>query len=183
VVAGQLRTFALAGGSDALRLVTRDAGRTAKLSIYGKNAPFSRDALERVFALIDKQQPGAGDEVSHRARHEYLTGAGQRGHASTDMNRYPTDVVVDLFALARVKACTNIKPDRAHFIDDGTRAPDRAGGAIERNEKAVARRIGLTAAKPTYVASDHCVMLIEQVTPALVADGHGPFSRLDDICE
>src|ERR1700722_8202586 len=161
----------------------REAARTAKLSIHGKNAPFSGNAFERMLALIDEQQPGSRDKVSHRARHEYLPGARERRHASTDMNRYPPDVVVDLFALARVKACTNIKPDRAHFIDDCARASDRAGRAVERNEKAVARRICLTAAKPAYVASDHGVMLVEQVTPALVAYGHGLFCRLDDICE
>src|ERR1700722_6779027 len=136
-----------------------------------------------MLALIDEQQPGSRDKVSYRARHEYLPGARERRHARTDMNRYPPDVVVDLFALPPVKPRTTIKPVRAHFIDERGRAPDPGGRAVERNDKAVARRIGLTAAKPAYVAPDHGVMLVEQVTPALVADGHGLFCRLDDICE
>ena len=65
--------------------MTQDAGRTAKLSVYGKNTPFSGNALERMLALIDEQQPGAGDEVPYRARHEYLPGAGQRGNASAQI--------------------------------------------------------------------------------------------------
>ena len=34
--------------------VTRGAGPKAKLSIYGKNAPLSGNALERMLALIDE---------------------------------------------------------------------------------------------------------------------------------
>ena len=163
--------------------MTRDAGRTAKLSIYGKNAPFSGNALERMFALIDEQQPGAGDEVSYRARHEYLSGAGQRRHASTDVNCYPADVVVDLFALARMNACTNIKSDRAHFIDDCARASDCARRAVECNEKPLPKRFHFIAAGALKFASYRRVMHVEQIMPSLVTQLRGQRGRAHDIGE
>jgi hypothetical protein len=114
-----------------------------------------------MFASIDEPKPGSGDEVFYRARYQYLPWGSERGDASADMDRDSANVVLDLFALAGMEACTNFDPDRAHFVDDCARTANGAGGTVECNEKAIARRIGLTAAKPTYVAPDRCIVSIE----------------------
>src|SRR5947209_1028475 len=109
-------------------------------------------------STIGEFQPRARDEVSDSARYQHLSGYGQRGNASTDMDRDSPDVVVNLFAFAGMEACANFDPDRMHFVDNRARASNGAGGTVECNEKAIAGRVSLAATKAAYVASYHCIV-------------------------
>src|SRR5207244_1177224 len=55
--------------------------------------PAVRDALEIVLAALGEPQARSGDQVSHRARDEDLTGLRECGHAGADVYGEAADVV------------------------------------------------------------------------------------------
>ena len=73
--------------------------------------PFVGDALEAMEAAIIKAQPRPGDEVPHRARHEHLTGARQRGDACPDMHGDAANVIAGEHDLAGVNAGADFEAD------------------------------------------------------------------------
>jgi hypothetical protein len=51
-----------------------------------------------------------GNEVHHRSRHEHVTAVGLRRDARSDMDRNPSDSVLDQFDLAGMDPRANLEP-------------------------------------------------------------------------
>ena len=60
---------------------------------------------------------------------------------------------------------------------------DSPGGAVERREEAVARRVHLPTTEPRELAADDLVVFLEELPPGAVAEVGSMGSRIDDIGE
>ena len=136
-----------------------------------QHLPLPGYALERLAPAVLELDPRAGDEVAHRPGHEDLLAVGQRRDARSDVDRDPREIVAAPLALAGVdarRAPRGRGPPRASAMS--SRAPDRARRAVERREEPVAGRLDLVAAVLRERLADRAVVLIEQLTPAPVAE-------------
>ena len=68
-------------------------------------------------------------------------------------------------------------------FDDRLRAPDRASGAVEGGEEAVARRIDLASVEARELATNGGVVLLHEIAPATVSDLRRALRRSDEIGE
>ena len=66
--------------------------------------PLARDTLQHMKSSVRKGEPGARDEISHRARDEDLDGLCGRGDTGRDVDGYSHNVVASNLALSRVQA-------------------------------------------------------------------------------
>src|SRR5262245_14271633 len=114
----------------------------------GVDAPRARHPLQFMLAALLEHDARAGDEILHGLGDEHLAGACEARHAGTRRHRDPTQLSLDPLALAGVEPGTDLQPERANCLPDRQRALDRAAGAVERREEAVAGGVELLAAEP-----------------------------------
>src|SRR6185436_8716615 len=110
-------------------------------------APGPGHALERVLAAVGEADPGADDEVLDGVGDEHLARRRERADARADVDREAADVLADRLALARVEAGAQLDAELPHRVAQLHRAADRARGAVERREDAVAERLHGAAAE------------------------------------
>jgi hypothetical protein len=89
-----------------------------------KQVPGVEDAFQLRHAAIRELDVRAIDEVGNGSRYEHLVGAGERADPRSNIDRDASDVVVDHFALASVKAgpyrnaqCVRARADRTGACD------------------------------------------------------------------
>jgi hypothetical protein len=103
-------------------------------------APAIGNALQLVFASILEPEPGAGDEVFDRLRHQDLRGACLRGHAGADRDGEARDPVLERLALSCVDTSTDLDPEGPDLIRDLPSTADRACRSFEGGVEAVVSR-------------------------------------------
>src|SRR5207302_1917977 len=161
-----------------------DLGLARLARAEGEQGPAPGDALELVKAPVLEREGAAHDGPEDGARHEHLTGAGQRVHARGDVDRHAADVLADQLALARVHPHAYVDAELAGRLSDRQRAAQRPRGrAVEGGEKAVAEGLHLTAAKAGELLAHLLVVPREQIAPAAVADDGGARGGIDDVGE
>ena len=101
----------------------------------------------------------------------------QRRHPLADVHRQPADVVTADLDLAGVQADPDLETEIGSRVPDGGRAPDRPRRPVERGEETVARRLHLAAAERLELLADGCVVVVEEVLPAAVAERSRPLGR------
>ena len=149
--------------------VGRERAVRLRLGGHSEQPPLPRDALQLVHPVIGKDDPGAGDEVLHRARHDHLARAGQRRHARAGVDGDARDLAVHALAFAGVQPGAHLDAELAHRLDDRARAGDRPRGAVEAREEAVARGVDLDAAEAREPLTDEGVVPLEELAPRPVA--------------
>jgi hypothetical protein len=68
-----------------------------------------------------------------------------------------------------MEAEPNLEAERPCAVPNRACARDRAGGAVERGQEAVAGGVQLAAPETGKLTADECVVLVEQVPPTTVA--------------
>ena len=71
-----------------------------------------------MFAPVGKGEARTSDQVADGARHEYLTGPGQRGDACTEVSGNAADVVAAELDLAGVQTGPNLKSEFGYGVRD-----------------------------------------------------------------
>ena len=131
-----------------------------------------------MLAAIGERDPGTGHQILYGPGHQYLARAGFGAHACCDVNRDAGDVatpasvavrVADQLDFAGVQPDPDLDPERAYRLGDGQGAADRAGGAVECGEHAVAERLDLAAPEPGELVAKHVILRVEEVAPSAVA--------------
>src|SRR2546423_1777707 len=105
-------------GSSSTSTSATCTGRTSASRI---EPPRPGNALQLVLAALLEGDPGAGDEVAHRARDEHLARPGERRDARAGVDGDPAHLPVRELALARVQAGAELEPEAAHTVAE--RAP------------------------------------------------------------
>ena len=147
------------------------------------HAPRVVDALEQVAAAVAEAQRRAQHELLDRARDEDLARPGQPGDAGAEVHRDPGQVAARTAALAGVDAGTQLESQRPDGVAHARGPADRAAGAVEDDEEAVAGALDLVAAGERELAAEDRVVLGQQPRPALVAEGGGVRRGVDDVGE
>ncbi len=143
---------------------------TAAPGLDGKQSPGTGDALELVVTAVGELDSRPGDQVDHGARDQYLARVGQAGHPSTDMDGDAAEVVVSDLTLAGVQPGANLQAQPSGAVPYGTGAPDCPGGTVERGEDPVAGVLDRPPPEPLQLSADHGVVIVEQPSPAAVAE-------------
>src|SRR5262249_29401516 len=143
--------------------------------------------LTEAFQLADaawvENDAGAGDEVLHRARDEYLADVGPGGDARADRDGQPCELAVDDVALAGVHSHADAEAEGADGVADRAAAADRprgpgTGGATPPPPRGADRPAGEARAPPP----DRRVVLGEQRRPG-AARLHRHRRRVDEVGE
>src|SRR5919109_3162238 len=82
-----------------------------------------------------------------------------------------------------MQASANLEADIPYGVPHGAGAPDGPGRPVEGGEEAVAGCVDLGAAEPVQQPADPGVMLVQQVSPAAVAEAAGCLRGPDDVGE
>src|SRR5438874_10905070 len=104
------------------------------------------DAFELVRAAIREREPGAGDEIAHRARHEDLVRAGHCRDARGGVDGDAAQRALVALDLAGVHAGPRFEAEFARCALDGARALHRFAWIVEVGEQTVTRGVHLHAA-------------------------------------
>jgi len=147
------------------------------------HAPRVLEALEQVTAAVAEAQRRAQHELLDRARDEDLARPGQTDDAGAEVHRDPGQVAVDPAALAGVDAGAQLESQRADCVAHARGPADRAAGAVEDDEEAVAGGLDLVAPGERELAAEDRVVLGQHARPALVAEGGGVGGGVDDVGE
>ena len=111
-------------------------------------------------------------------------GAGEAADARADVHREAADVVTgEQFAFAGVQAGADLQVEVADAVADGGRAADRAAGAVEHGERAVAERLHEPPAMALDLLAHQAVVALQQGPPGAVAELRGTLGRADDVGE
>src|SRR5207249_5407330 len=109
-------------------------------------------------------------EVHYGPRDEHLAGFGLGRHSLADVHRDPTHVLVAHLDLAGVQTGPYLDAEAPNRVADGTRGADRPAGTVEGRQRTVAHRLDMVATEPFQLSMYHCVVAIERLGPAPVAD-------------
>ena len=93
------------------------------------------------------------------------------------------DVAVAELALAGVEARANRDPQGPYLVADCSCAVDAPSGSVEGGENAVPGALHRLTTVAIYLAADESVVLIEQISPAPVAERRRPLGRTHDVGE
>jgi hypothetical protein len=145
--------------------------------------PFARDPLKGLYTAVAEPQPRAGYQILHGARYQNLACTGKRRNAGPYVDRDTADVVADHLTLASMKPRADFNAERPDLLCNGAGATNTARWTIKGGEKSVAGRFDLTAAKACEIATDRGVMMIQEITSALVAECGSLLGGADDIGE
>ena len=132
--------------------------------------PGAGDALELLLAPLLEWEPGARHEISDGARDHHFAGARRGGDAGADVDRDSRQLPLVQFAFADVNTDPRVEAEAVESFDDRLTRADRARGAVERREEAIASRVALLAAEPAQLPSHERMVLCEQVAPGSVTE-------------
>src|SRR5256714_8460213 len=107
-------------------------GRTSASRI---EPPRPGNALQLVLAALLEGDPGAGDEVAHRAPDEHLAPPGERRDARAGADGDPAHLPVRELALARVQADPDLEPEAAPTVPHRPPAPHPPRRPVEPGRK------------------------------------------------
>src|SRR2546423_1061407 len=161
-------------GSPSTSTSATGIGRTSASRI---EPPRPGDALQLVLAALLEGDPGAGDEVAHRARDEHLARPGERRDARAGVDGDPAHLPVRELALARVQPGAELESEAAHTVADRAGGADRARRPVEGGEEAVAGRVHLAAAVAAKLGANRGLVRLEQLAPAAGAELDPPLRR------
>ena len=134
-------------------------------------------------AAIREREPGAGDEIAHRARHEDLVRAGHCRDARGGVDRDAAQRALVALDLAGVHAGPRFEAELARRALDGARALHRFARTVEVGEQTVTRGVHLHAAVDRELAPSLRVVLREQLLPRSVADLVDPLRGAHEVDE
>src|SRR2546423_14547095 len=143
--------------------------------------PRPGNALQLVLAALLEGDPGAGDEVAHRARDEHLARPGERRDARAGVDGDSAHLPVRELALARVQPGAELEPEAAHAVADRPRGADRARRPVEGGEEAVAGGVDLAAAEAHELCADGGLVRPSELAAAPVAALGGPLALAADL--
>src|SRR5918911_699338 len=147
-------------GSPSTSTTATWIGRTSASRI---DLPRPGDALQLVLAALLEGDPGAGDEVAHRARDEDLTRPGQRRHPRAGVDGDPAHLPVRELALAGVEPRPELEPESPDRLLDRVSRPDRACRPVKGGEEAVAGGVDLATAVARELAADGGLVRLEEL--------------------
>jgi len=148
-----------------------------------EDTPFPGNTFERMDATVAEAQPGAGHQILYGARYQDLAGAGERRYACADVNGNSADIVADHFALACVKSGPEFDAERLDLLRNGAGTANAARRTVKCGEEAVARHLDFMASEAREISTDHRMMMIENISPALVAKHCSLLCRSNDVGE
>src|SRR5207247_5170525 len=120
----------------------------------GVEPPLAGNALELAGAAVLELDPGPGNQVLDRLRHEHLSRSGLRGNPCTCVHGDPADSFTGELDLARVEAGADLEAEPTHGLRDRLRRADRARRTVERCEEAVTGDVDLSASKALEISAD-----------------------------
>jgi hypothetical protein len=85
-------------------------------AFYCEETPFARDSPEGVDPAILKGQPRTRHQIPHSAGDEYFAWPSEGRDTRPDVKGDPCQLVAHCFTLARMQACSNLDPERAHTL-------------------------------------------------------------------
>src|SRR5579864_2589501 len=124
--------------------------------------PGIRHALELVHTPVLEGDPAPRQEVLDRAGDQDLSPACKRRDSSSDVDSETAEIISTNLAFAGVDAGSEFDPQPAQGLGDRLDAPDRPGGTVEGDEKAVPHRLDLVSAEPSKLIAHDPVMGIEE---------------------
>jgi len=136
-----------------------------------------------VLAAFGETAAGPGDDLTNGRGHQYLASSGERGDSGTDMDGHPGDVGTPDLNFAGVHTGSHLDAENPHRVDDGRRTFNGSTGAAEGGNKAVTRGVDLAPTEPIEFVADDVVVVVQEVSPPIVAEIGGPLRRTDDIGE
>jgi hypothetical protein len=133
--------------------------------------------------MLDELAPRTTDDLTHRRRHQHLTGSGQRRHPRTDVHGHAGDIGAAHFDFTRMDARPHLDAERSDRVDDRVRAVDRNAGTGECRDESVSGRVDFTATVALQFVADDVVVVVEQVVSAVVAERCGALRGADNVGE
>jgi hypothetical protein len=93
------------------------------------------------------------------------------------------NIVAADFALAGVQARTNFDTQRPDVVGNGACTTYASCGAVKRGKDTVAGGLDLVTAEAVEIAPNRSMMIVEQITPAMIAKCSGFLGRPDNVRE
>jgi hypothetical protein len=149
----------------------------------GEQAPLPRHALELVHAAVIERDLRARDEVLDRARDEHFACLRLRGDPSTHIYGETRDLLSPDLTLTGVDTAAHFDSKVADRLADGDSTSNRASGAVEGSEEAVARCIELAPPELVEQPANDGVVVLERLAPAPVAEPRRLLGGADDVGE
>src|SRR5438105_14601275 len=137
-------------------------------------------AFELALSPLLERDPRAGDEVADGARDQHLSRVCLSRDARARVHGDPTHLAVHQLALTGMEARPQLETEGPDRVSDRARRANRPRRPVEGGEEAVARGVDLATAKPRQLLPDGCVMGLEKLAPAAVAELGGSPRRLDE---
>src|SRR5262245_3435653 len=126
----------------------------------GKESPGGGDALEFVFAAVDKGCARACDEVDDGPRHEHLAGLCGFADAMGEMHGDSGEFGAPSFDFTGMDPDPYFKVHLSGGVADRGSAADGAGGSVERGENAVTGEPLMLAREPCQLMEDGVVVAV-----------------------
>src|SRR5262249_29565315 len=126
------------------------------------------DPLEVLESTIDEADFRSCHEILNGAGHKDLSRARECRDPRADVYRDPCVVAASHLTFACVNTGPDIDAEIAGSVDNCSRAVDRASGAVEGHEKAVARSADLASIAPGKLGADESVVAVELFAPCAV---------------
>jgi hypothetical protein len=123
-----------------------------------------------VAAAIVELDLGARDEILDGLGDQDLARGGETGHAGTDVNGQPGELVPDALAFTSMDAGADLQAELRHAPDDLARARDRSRGPVEAREEPVSGGVDLDPPVALELAAHERVMPLKELAPPAVAD-------------
>src|ERR1700756_3189157 len=145
--------------------------------------PLARHAFEFALTALGERPPRSGDDVAHCRGHQHFARSRQRGHPRGDVHGHASDVGAAYFDLAGVNSHPHLDAEYPYRFDHRIRARDRRAGTRERRDKSVSGRVDFATAESVQLVADNGVVVVEQVSPTVVAERGCALSGADDVGE
>ncbi len=149
----------------------------------GVQAPCSLDTLELALTASFEAEPGTFHEVSDGLRGENLAPTSRSHDPRSYGHCNSAHLGTDLLYLTDMEAGTDLKAQRLHALDRLQRALGGRGWGIEDGKEPVARGVHLATAVALQRSPDQLVVLLNELTPAAIAQLGGHLGRADDVRE
>src|SRR5262245_41880721 len=154
-----------------------------RASIDGEEAPFARDALQRVEAAVLEHQTGTRHQVLDRIRHERFAPSGQCRDAGADVHGDTTELGSHHLTLAGVEPRSDVETEPADALDDRAGGAHGPGGAVERRQESIACGVDLPTPEARELLADERMVGLQHVPPAPIAELAGLACRINDVGE